>query len=731
MKIQLKLIGLHCAGCVTRIENELKKTTGIKTISVNFATEKANLEFDEAKITLSKIKKIIQDLGYQAEEIISNQSQKQPSQNPYKIRFFFSLILGLPILYLSMGHMVGLPIPGLSHTANILLQWILSSIVILLSLPIWISGFKNLIRFSPNMDSLIFLGTASAYGASTLTAFIFKSGPIYFESTVMILVFISLGKYLETITKEKARSSIQKLTELQPQEAHLIKNKKEITIPISELKKGDIVLIKPGEKIPADGIIIEGFSAIDEKAITGESVPKEKGLSDKVIGATININGSLKVQITQVGANTVFAKIVLTVEEAMSSKAPLQMLADKISYYFVPLVMGIALCSGLVWWVLGYPFQMIFTVVIAVLIVACPCALGLATPIAVMRGAYLAAAQGILIKNMRALDMARKIDTIVFDKTGTLTKGELSVTKIISLNPKKYSKEDILKYAASLEKQSEHPIATAITKIRRDARSCVSLSITNFQAIPGKGIIGQINIDHHQKTVLCGTPALMLDHQIPIQSIEKDIQSLGQQGNTTLLLAINQEVIGVIALADTIKENAPLAITQLKANQKQVILLTGDSQWVGKAIAKELGINQVLSEVLPHEKAQKIKALQEKGHAVAMVGDGINDAPALAQADLGIALETGTDIAIETGDIILVKSDPAQVLKAIQISQYILKKIKQNLFWAFCYNIAGISVATGMFYPITGWILPPELAAGLMAFSSVSVILNTIIMKSK
>ena len=731
-KTILKIQGMHCASCATTIENTLKKEKGVFKVNVNFASEKANLEFNPEEIEIEKIQKIIQKLGYKAEGDIKEEVddyQKTQEIRQFKKRFVFSFIFGLPLIYIVMGGILGLPIPQFFEKWNILIQFILATIVILVCFNLWLSGFKHLIRLKPNMDSLIFIGTASAYFYSLAVSTSFWLGiqklppHLYYESAVFILIFISLGKYLETVTKGRVGEAIKKLIGLQPKEATVIKNGQEIKTPIFEVKVGDVILVKPGEKIPVDGVVIDGYSGVDEKAITGESIPVEKKKGDQVIGATINKTGVLKFKTTKIGKDTMLAQIIKTVEEAIGSKAPIQLLADKVSFYFVPTVIIIAVLAFIIWIILGQSFSFALTVFVAVLIIACPCALGLATPTAVMMGTGLAAQNGILIKTSKALEMAQKVDIVVFDKTGTLTKGEPIVTDIIEIQNDN-SKLKILQIAASVEKNSEHPLAQAVIQKAKE-KNLALLDVTDFRTIPGKGVIAQL-----EKTrILLGTKKLMRENDINIDFIEKELVKLEDLGKTTMILAYDRNVIGVIAVADTLKEHSKEAVDMLHKLGKKIAIITGDNRRVGEAIAKQLGIDRVLAEVLPQEKSAEIKKLQQQNSIVAMVGDGINDAPALAQADLGIALGSGTDIAMETGEIVLIKDDLRDVVKAIDLSKYTLRKIKQNLFWAFFYNSAGIPIAAGILYPLTGWLLNPAIAALAMAFSSISVVSNALLMK--
>jgi len=732
-KTVLKIQGMHCASCAINIENTLKEEEGIKSVNVNFATERAYLDLDPNKVSIKRIQKVIQRLGYKSlEESFEKIDYKDiEAKNIKKLRdtFVFSLVLGAPLFYLTMGKMIGLPQPSISQKLEIIIQFVITTIIMILNAHIYISGFKKLIQRNPNMDSLIEIGTIAAYFYSLATSLLLWFKPnsmqenLYFESAAFILVFISLGKYLEAVTKGKTREAIKKLIGLQPKEATIVKDGKEIKIPILKVRMGDVILVKPGEKIPVDGIVVDGYSGVDEKAITGESVPVEKKKGDEVIGATINKTGILKFKATRVGKDTILAQIIKIVEEAMGSKAPIQLLADKVSFYFVPGVILIATLSFVLWLILGQPFPFALTVFVSVLIIACPCTLGLATPTAVMMGTGLAAQNGILIKSGKALEIAQKVNMLIFDKTGTLTEGEPSITEMISLK-NEFSEKTILQLAASLEKNSEHPLAQAI--VNRARKENINLQeVTNFQALPGKGVSAEIE----HKKILLGARKLMVDNQIDPAPAERRITEIENQGRTVMILAFENEVVGLIAAEDTLKQYSAEAVKLLHKMGKKVAIITGDNKRVGQSIARQVGIDRVLAEVLPQEKSAEIKKLQSEGSIVAMVGDGINDAPALAQADLGIALGSGTDVAMETGEIILIKDDLRDVVTAINLSGYTLNKIKQNLFWAFFYNTIGIPIAAGALYPFFGFSLNPMVAAAAMAFSSVSVVSNALLMK--
>jgi len=738
-KITLKIQGMTCASCAATIERGLKKEKGVSSANVNFATEKAYLEFNPSETDKTKVKKTIEGLGYKAEEDDGkmemaethdhNKIQKEGEVRKLRNRFVISLIFGLPIIYMAMGGMVGLPIPQLFKTYGIAIQAVLATAVILASFHIWSSGVKKLLKLGPNMDTLILIGTGTAYFYSLVQALLLFFGKtvgmenFYFESAVFILIFISLGKYLEAVTKGKTGEAIKKLMGLQPKIATIIKDGREFDVPISEVKVGDIILVKPGEKIPVDGVVVDGYSGVDEKAITGESVPVEKRAGDEVIGATINKTGALRFKATRVGKDTMISQIVKMVEDAMGSKAPIQLLADKVSFYFVPVVLVIAIVSAVIWLLLGYPFTFALTVFVAVLIIACPCALGLATPTAVMMGTGLAAQKGILIKSSKALEIAKDINMVVFDKTGTLTKGEPVVTEIVSTD-KSMDNKSILKIASAIEKKSEHPLAQAIVNKAKEEK-IIPEEVKDFQAIPGGGVSAKLG----DSKVLLGTRKLMLDNKIETKSIEDKMVTLETQGKTAMILAVDKKIVAIIAVADVLKENSKEAVDMLHKMGKQVAIITGDNKRVAEAIAKQIGIDKVLAEVLPQGKSDEIKKLQSEGNIVAMVGDGINDAPALAKADLGIALGSGTDVAMETGEIVLIKDDLRDVVSAIDLSKYTLSKIKQGLFWAFFYNVVGIPIAAGIIYPFTHTLLNPSIAAAAMAFSSVSVVLNALSMK--
>jgi len=737
-KANLKINGIHCASCVLKIEKGLSREAGIASANINFALGTLAVAYDSQKIDLAEIKAKIKDLGYEVEEespaghhgqhdhgapdLSRGGSETIKARN----KFWTALVFGLPLLYFAISDIFKLPMPEALENNSLLIQFILSTLVIFAGRSIWRNGVKELISLNPGMDSLIFLGTAVAYFFSlfiSVTSLLqIKTGLasfLYYDSAGFIIIFILLGRYLETLTKGKTSEAIKKLMGIAAKEATVIRNGREKKIPIAEVAVGDVILVKPGEKIPVDGIVTEGYSGVDEKAITGESVPVEKKKGDLVIGATINKTGILQFKAEKIGQDTMLAQIIKVVEESLGSKAKMQILADKIAYYFVPTVIGIALLSFAIWLLLGQGIALAVSVLVTVLIIACPCALGLATPTAIVMGTGLAARLGILIKNASALEKAQRLDTVVFDKTGTLTKGEPVVTNVI-----KQGGKNVLQLAASVEKNSEHPLAQAVVNKARE-KDIELLKVDKFKVIPGKGVKAFIDNDE----ILLGTRKLLAENDIDYQTINEKLEKLENQGKTTVILARDKKIVGIIAIADTLKDHAQEAVNSLKNLHKNVFIITGDNARVGQAVAKEVGADRVLAEVLPQGKSAEIKKLQAENKVVAMVGDGINDSPALAQADIGIALGSGTDIAMETGSIVLIKDDLRDVVKAIKISQYISRKIKQNLFWAFFYNVITIPVAAGVLYPFTGWLLSPSIGAAAMAFSSVSVVLNTLLMK--
>src|SRR3989344_102941 len=723
-ELNFKIIGMDNSHCVNTIENALNLVKGItyKKLSTN---ERATIGFDPSKTNSEEIKKIIKKAGYEpVEESIDREKEAREKEMTHlKKLFFIGLTLSIPIFILSFPELFKLNLGNLP--VNLILLILATPVQFYAGYRFYTGTLIALRNKSANMDSLIAIGTSAAYfysAAVTIFPNFFLSKSVYFDTAAVIITFIILGKYLEAKAKGRASEAIKKLIGLQPKTATIIRNNKEIKIPIEEVQVNDIIIIKPGEKIPVDGIVIDGHSSVDESMITGESIPVEKKTGDTVIGATINKNGLLKFKATKVGKDTTLAQIIKLVEEAQGSKAPIQRLADIVSSYFVPTVIAISIISFILWYaVFNQPFIFSLSVFISVLIIACPCALGLATPTAIIVGTGKGAENGILIKNGEALETAHKLTTIVLDKTGTITKGKPEVTDIIPIN---IPKTELMLTAGIAEKGSEHPLAEAILNEAKKLKISIP-DAHSFKAIPGQGI----KAVHNRREILLGTRRLMESHKVEIKEYEKQIQRLENEGKTTVMISLKGNLIGLIAIADTIKETSKEAIEQLKNLGLEVVMLTGDNERTANAIASQIGIENVLANVLPEEKEKAIRKLKEQGKIVAMVGDGINDAPALAQADVGIAIGSGTDVALETGSIVLIKNDLRDVVKAIKLSKYTIKKIKQNLFWAFFYNTAGIPIAAGVLYPFTGFLLNPIIAGAAMALSSVSVVSNSLLMK--
>jgi len=731
--VSLKVIGMDNAHCVGTVEAALKGIKGILSSQL-FANERAIVAFDPALTNREAIKKAIRDAGYTPVEETTVDREKEVRQREIKtlkIKVLVAAVFGLPLLYFAMGHHVALPLPSLSDGSMALLQLLLTTPIIAVGYQFYTVGFRSVVKNrSANMDTLVALGTGTAYLYSLATSILIWSGnpdygkdDMYYEVAGLLIVFILLGRLLEAVAKGRTSASIRKLLELQPKTALVIRDNKEQGIPVEEVIAGDAVIVKPGSGIPVDGIVLEGSSSVDQSLLTGESIPVEKNIDDEVIGGTMNKSGWLKFRATKVGKDTALAQIVRLVEEAQGSKAPVQRLADRVAAYFVPIVLAIGMITFLAWYLSGSELIFALTAFIAVVIIACPCALGLATPTAVIVGTGLGAENGILIRDAETLERACKVDTIVFDKTGTLTRGKPQVTDIIPLsNPD--SADDILKLAAAAERRSEHHLSEAIVG-RAEEREIAIPEVESFLAIPGKGVEARYN----DTTILVANRKLLADKGIDMSAAEGRITQLEEEGKTVVLVAMDGRVAGLIAVADTAKESAAETVTWLKRQGRQVVMITGDNRRSAESIAHNLGIDHVLAEVLPEDKATEIKRLQEQGHTVAMVGDGINDAPALVQSDVGIAIGSGTDVAIESGGVVLVKDDLRDVARTLELSSYTMRKIKQNLFWAFFYNSVGIPIAAGILYPFIGFLLNPIIAGAAMAFSSVSVVSNSLSMR--
>jgi len=727
-KITLDITGMHCASCGTLINKRLEKVDGVKYSNVNLTTEKATVDFDEKKTSEAEIIKAINSMGYVASISTGSNPDKETNKRKNELKklkhlLIFSLFFTIPAFIVGMVLVwFGIEVPYMYY----ILFALATPVQFIAGWAMYKSAIGALKNKTANMDTLIALGTSAAYFYSVYVTFFAPMQDQYFEAAAILITFVILGRYLEAVAKGKTSEAIKKLMNLSPKIATVIRNGQEMKIPVDQVIVGDIVIVKPGEKIPVDGSIIEGESSIDESMITGESMPVEKHKGDTVIGATINKQGSFKFKATKVGANTTLALIVKLIEDAQGKKAPIQRFADQISAYFVPVVIAIAIIAFIIWYfVVGKDFSFALIIAVSVLVIACPCALGLATPTAIMVGTGKGAEKGILIKGGDALETAHKLFAVVFDKTGTLTQGKPDVTDIAAFSHS-INEEEILKLAASVEQYSEHPLAQAIVNKAKEKKIKLE-NIKNFKAIPGHGVEGMFG----KKKIIVGKPEYIKKTK-DLGILEGKVTELEGQGKTVVILVYNNRVYGLIAIADTIREDSIMAVKQLQQQKVFVYMITGDNKRTAHAIAKQLGINHVIAEVLPQDKAAKVKELQKNGaRKVAMVGDGINDAPALAQADIGIAIGSGTDVAMETGNIVLMNNKTTDVVKAIRLSKMTIGKIKQNMFWALFYNVLGIPIAAGLLYPFTGWLLSPIIAGGAMALSSVSVVLNTLLMKKK
>ena len=742
-EVELDISGITCQVCVNKIEKKVGKLEGVNSVVVNLANSRGKVTYDSEKIKLSEILEVIKKLGYEGkkhEELEEDSKAIEMEKHlkreflEFKLAIFFSAI----VFYISMGTMVGLPVPDIiSPELNplnfALIQLILAIPVIYIGRRFYRVGIKQLIMRSPSMDSLIATGTGSAIIYSLYGTYKIYQGDVhyahalYYESGVVILALILLGKYLENVSKGKTSEAIKKLMNLKSKKATLIRDGKFIQVDIEEVELGELVLVKPGESIPVDGVVVEGQSSVDESMLTGESIPVEKNIGDKVFGASINKNGSMQIRVEATGKDTVISKIIKLVENAQGSKAPIAKIADKVSGYFVPVVMVIATVSGIVWYYLGSrgivkiheaPSIFALTIFVAVMVIACPCSLGLATPTAIMVGTGRGAELGVLIKSGEALEKAHKVNTIVFDKTGTITEGKPKVTDIIIFNEMK--ENEILEVASALEEHSEHPLGEAIVEAGKE-KGLIFPKVKDFKSITGKGVTGVID----EKRIYIGNIKLMKEYNIEIEKSDI-LDKLATQGKTPMYLAIDEKFVGVIAVADTLKPEAIETIKELQSRGYQIGMITGDNKLTAQAIGREVGIDIIFAEVTPEEKYLKVKELQEQGKNVAMVGDGINDSPALVQADIGVAIGGGTDIAMESADIVLMKRNLKDVLTAMELSHAVIKNIKENLFWAFIYNSIGIPVAAGLLYPITGHLLNPMIAGAAMAMSSVSVVTNAL-----
>ncbi len=740
---ELTIEGMSCAACSAAVERALKKLDGAQSVSVNLTTNRASISYDPARLSLSVIKKTIEDAGYGAKELEESGTADETEQRREKelkgmrTRLILAAVFAVPEFYIAMSHMISairLPLPTFMNPHNFPLIFALVQLV--LTIPVLIGGsrffrvgMKSLFKAAPNMDTLIAIGTGSAFLYSVyatvriwLGDFQF-SASLYFESAAIVITLVMLGKYLEAVSKGRTSEAIKKLMRLAPKTALVVREGAEYEIPVVEVLVDDTVVVKPGGSFPVDGIVTDGISSVDESMLTGESLPVEKRAGSAVTGGSINGEGLIRFRVTQVGRDTMLAKIIRLVEDAQSKKAPIAKLADVVSGYFVPAVMGIALISAVAWAIAGKDFDFVLTAFVSVLVIACPCALGLATPTAIMVGTGKGAELGVLIKSGEALEAAHHINTVVLDKTGTITEGKPRLAQVLALDG--FQEAELLRLTAAAESGSEHPVARAILEAAT-ARGITLPPVAEFQAVPGRGIDSRVE----EKHVLAGNEALMREQGIALGDAAERARELASRGHTVMYIAVDGALKGLMSAADAVKEGSKRAVERLKNLGIEVVMITGDNKNTALAIAAEVGIEHVLSDVLPQDKAAQVKKLQQEERKVIMVGDGINDAPALAQADVGMAIGTGTDIAVESADIVLMRGDLNEVPTAIELSRATIRNIKQNLFWAFGYNTLGIPFAAGVFYLFGGPLLNPIFAGAAMALSSVSVVTNALRLKT-
>lgn len=743
---QFDVGGMTCAACQANVEKCVLKLDGVKKVDVSLLSNSMKVEYDENIVNENTISLAVENIGYSAnvkgkqgeasgfkQEWEARQKRVEDEQNKAKLRLIYSLLLLVPLMMIAMGPMIGIPILAGEENAMIssMSQLLLATIILFIQNHFFIHGFKALMKKAPNMDSLVAIGSLASYiyglysvyrmaygfGYGNMQVVYHAMHALYFESAAMIVTLVSVGKYLESRSKSKTTDALSKLVDLAPKSATVIRDGQEILVSSSEVLQGDIVVIKPGQKIPVDGKIVYGIGYVDQSTITGESIPVVKRPGDMVISATLNQNGSFKFEALKVGDDTTLAQIIRLVDEAGNSKAPIARLADKVSGVFVPIVIAIAIVTAAVWLILGQSFEFALSNAISVLVISCPCALGLATPVAIMVGTGKAASQGILIKSAQSLETLHSIDTIVLDKTGTITSGRPSIQNIIKY--KSMTDDDFLSLAASIEQGSEHPLALAILNQAKQKHLELK-KVEDFEAVGGKGVVAKVE----GKTYFAGNSSFIKEKGVSFK--EKDVVDLADEGKTPLIFASTSEIIGIIAVADTIRDSSKAAIQEFKQKGLHVVMLTGDNRRTANAVGKGLNIDEVISDVLPADKESVIRRLQDQNRKVMMVGDGINDAPALMRADVGVAIGKGTDIAIDSADIVLMKNSLLDVNTAIDLSVSVIRNIKMNLFWAFFYNFLGIPVAAGVFYPLFGWLLSPMLGSAAMSLSSVCVVTNAL-----
>ncbi|MFH0863049.1 MAG: heavy metal translocating P-type ATPase [Candidatus Altiarchaeota archaeon] len=720
-KINLKISGMHCASCSALVTRGLQKTDGVVSANVNLSTEKAHVEYDESKLDVPKLIEAVKKKGYGA--TVSTEADKglEELEKKREIVELRRLLIGSVAIALP-AFLIGMFIMDFPYRIFVLFL-LCTPIQFIAGSRFYRGAWAAAQNRTSNMDTLVAVGTSAAYIYSVAIMLTKPMADQYFETSAVLITFVLAGKYLEMSAKGRTGEAIRKLMDLRPKTATVVRDGVEAVVPVDSVRAGDIVVVKPGEKVPVDGIIVSGSSSIDESMITGESIPVEKTAGSTVIGSTINKHGSFRFKATKVGSETTLAQIIRLVEDAQGSRAPIQRFADVVSSYFVPVVIIIALLSFLAWYfIMGKSFAFALTIAVSVLVISCPCALGLATPTAIMVGVGRGAGEGVLIKSGDALETAHRINAVVLDKTGTLTKGKPSVTDFIVLEG--FSEETVLQYVGAVEKNSEHPLAEAVLEYVK-AKGVAPGEPLDFKAVPGQGVEAIVDF----KRVVLGNRALLSNEKVDCSVLEPRLCRLEDEGKTAVTLSVDGKLAAIVAIADTIKESSKEAVERLKKMRIKVYMITGDNRRTAEAVGRQLGVDSVFAEVLPQDKAGHVKKLQSEGMKVAMVGDGINDAPALAQADVGVAMASGTDVAMESGGIVLMRNDPLDIVKAIRLSKATMGKIRQNMFWALFYNTLGIPVAAGLLYPFTGWLLSPIIAGGAMALSSVSVVTNSLLLK--
>ena len=724
--------GMTCAACSSAVERVTRKMDGVSESNVNLTTGLMTITYDESKVTPEFIIKKVDRTGFGAELYVEEQKDDDQEDEVQKMRrrLICNIILSVPLFYICLGHMlpITLPLPSFMdmHKAPLvfaMIQLVLTTIILINGRKFYLVGFKSLFKGHPNMDSLVAIGTGSAFVYSFVMTIGIPMNPanahnLYYESAAVVVTLVMLGKFMEGRSKNKTSEAIRKLMELAPDTAIVIRDGEQVEVPVQQVIIGETILIKPGSRIPLDGIVLEGSTSVDESMLTGESIPVEKAGGDEVIGGSVNYQGAVTVKVTHVGTDTTLAKIVKMMEDAQGKKAPISKVADAVAGYFVPTVMGIAVAAAIVWALLGYDIAFVLTIFVSVLVIACPCALGLATPTAIMVGTGLGAKHGILIKSGEALEISHKIDAVILDKTGTITQGKPAVTNVIS---HEIAEEEMLSLAATCEQVSEHPLGDAIVNEAKGRRLEIQ-EVTEFQSITGQGVQAKVN----GKTYYIGNKKLCKEQQIDYSEYEQEATELANRGQTPMYVGHEGKVIGIVAVADTVKESSANAIQQIKGLGIEVYMLTGDNKLTADYIGQQVDVDYVIAEVLPNDKASVVERLQEQGKCVMMVGDGINDAPALVQADVGVAIGNGSDIAIDSGDIVLMKSDLHDVYRAIKLSKATIRNIKQNLFWAFFYNACGLPLAAGVLYAINGMLLSPVIGGFAMSLSSVCVVSNAL-----